>query len=75
MNRIAPGIPTVDESADRLRRAGWSCGDVGLAGGWLVTGTNGENVIEARAATQALAWWQACELARLMGMLSAYLWR
>jgi len=62
-----------DESFDRLKRAGWSVGDVrivtptGLA--WLVTGANGENVIEARGATQAEAWHQACEQAQGLGML------
>jgi hypothetical protein len=62
-----------DESFTRLKRAGWSVGDVRIltARGfsWLVTGANGENVIEARGATQAEAWHRACEQAESMGML------
>jgi hypothetical protein len=56
-----------------LHAAGWSVGDVPQwtpAGpAWLVTGANGENVIEARAATQAEAWHKAAEQARSLGML------
>ena len=59
----------VDESAVRLKRSGWSMGDVRTSTGWLVSGTNGENVIEARAATQAEAWHQACLQAEAVGML------
>jgi hypothetical protein len=36
------GFPRVDESFDRLHRAGWSV-DEGI-----VSGANGENVLEAR---------------------------
>ena len=63
-------LPSVDESFDRLRRAGWSVGEVATAGEWIVTGTNGENVIDALGETQAEAWWLACEQARAVGMLS-----
>src|SRR4051812_9154243 len=62
--------PSVDESRDRLHRAGWSVGDVGTASGWLVTGTNGENRIEAYGRGQSEAWWHACEQARDVGMLA-----
>jgi hypothetical protein len=42
--------PSVDESRDRLHRAGWSVGEIATATRWLVTGTNGgENVIKAAA--------------------------
>jgi hypothetical protein len=62
-----------DESFALLHVAGWSVGDVLFltADGavWLVTGTNGENKIEARAATQAEAWHLAAEQARSLGML------
>ena len=62
--------PTVDDSADRLRRAHWSIGDVWLAdGSWLVTGTNGENQINARGRTQSEAWYRACQQAGAVGML------
>ena len=65
--------PTVEQSFARLHRAGWSVGDVriltvkGLR--WLVTGTNGENAVSARGATQAEAWHRACQQAEAAGML------
>jgi hypothetical protein len=62
--------PTVDESRDRLHRAGWSVGEVATAAGWSVTGTNGENRIEARGRTQGEAWWNACQQAAAVGMLA-----
>src|SRR5436190_23983393 len=65
--------PSSDESFDRLHRAGWSVGEVATASGWLVTGTNGENAIHARGATQAEAWWEACEQARVVGQESRLL--
>jgi hypothetical protein len=43
----------VDELHDRLRRAGWSVGEAATTGGWLVTGTNVDNVVRAVAATRA----------------------
>jgi hypothetical protein len=59
----------VDECADRLRRAGRSMGDTQLDDGtWFVSGSNGENVIEARAATQSEAWREAAEQASTLGM-------
>jgi hypothetical protein len=62
-------LPMVDDCADRLHRAGWSCGDVATAGGWVVSGTNGKNRIEGKAATQALTWRRAVEAARSVGMV------
>jgi hypothetical protein len=35
---------SADESFARLHAAGCSVGETGSAGGWLVTGANGENV-------------------------------
>src|SRR5262249_38246721 len=35
-------LPSVDESCDRLHRAGWSLGEIATAGEWVVTGTNGD---------------------------------
>ncbi len=67
MDRSIP--PLVDESAARLKRAGWSTGETGTVKGWLVDGTNGENRIEARGHSQAEAWWLAAEQARGLGML------
>jgi len=65
--------PSSDDSFARLNRAGWSVGDVRVitASGpaWVVTGANGENVIEARAPTQTEAWHRACQQAEALGML------
>jgi hypothetical protein len=56
-------LPGVDDSFARLHAAGWSVGDVRLltAAGpaWLVTGTNGENAVNAQGQTQAEAWHRA----------------
>ena len=38
-------LPSVDESFDRLHRAGWSVGEVATTGEWVVIGTNGRNVV------------------------------
>src|SRR5262245_54876743 len=50
----------VDDGAALLHAAGWSVGELQIlaAGGpvWHVSATNGENVLEARGATQAAAW-------------------
>jgi hypothetical protein len=50
-------FPSSDESFALLHAAGWSLGDLLLLTDhgpmWLVTGTNGENVVEARAAKAA----------------------
>ena len=47
------------ESFARLHRAGWSVGDVrnitAEGSAWCVCGTNGENAVNARGATQAEA--------------------
>ena len=45
MNQLpatARWFPGVDESADRLHRAGWSMGELLTAGSWLVMGINGD---------------------------------
>jgi hypothetical protein len=69
-----PTYPAVDESMDRLRRAGWRVGDVGFGPSqavvWLVRGTNGENLVRATGRSQAEAWWGACVQAREVGMLA-----
>jgi hypothetical protein len=43
-------FPSVDESRDRLHRAGWSVGEVAQGAIWHVSGTNGENAVNATAA-------------------------
>ena len=63
-------FPSIDESFDRLRRAGWSVGDVADGSGWPVCGSNGENLLEARGRTQTVAGWRACEPARALGTLA-----
>ena len=66
-------FPRSDESFGRLQRAGWNVGDVAVHGAddirWLVTGTNGENRIEAKGATQAEAWWRAVQQAEAVGIV------
>ena len=68
-----PTCPTVDESLDRLHRAGWSVGDTAFGPDdslvWLVFGNNGENRVEARSRSRAEAYWRACCQAREVGML------
>jgi hypothetical protein len=50
-------IPTtIDRAAEALSAAGWSIGDVGGHGGWIVHGSRGDQQIEAHGATQAEAW-------------------
>jgi hypothetical protein len=65
-----PAYPTVDESLDRLRRAGRSVGDYGTATLWVVSGSNGENLVYATGSTRPEAWWRACEQAAAVGMLA-----
>jgi hypothetical protein len=62
--------PSVDESRERLHRARWSVGEIATASAWIVTGSNGENLLQARGAPQAEAWWRASEQARAVGMLA-----
>jgi hypothetical protein len=62
--------PSVDESRDRLHGAGWSLAEVGAGLTWLVDGTNGENLLLARGASHAEAWWRACEQARALALLA-----
>ncbi len=69
-----PAYPAIDESLDRLHRAGWSVGDAAFgpehALMWLVTGNKGENAIQASRGTRAEAYWNACVQAREVGMLA-----
>jgi hypothetical protein len=55
---------TVDESFERLHKAGWFVGDAATSAGWYVCGTNGESRLKVFGATQAEVWWRACEAAR-----------
>jgi hypothetical protein len=60
--------PTADESRDRLRRAGWTAGEIATVTRWEVYGSNGENRIEATSKARATAWWLACVPARAVGI-------
>jgi hypothetical protein len=60
----------IDVIRDRLRRAGWSLGETACGPTWLVDGTNGENVILARAGTQLGAWRLAMAQAAAVGMVA-----
>jgi hypothetical protein len=62
-------ILMIDVYHTQLALAGWSIGDICGTLGWYVWGRNGENVIDATAAAQAVAWRLACEQARAVGML------
>jgi hypothetical protein len=59
------GPAEIEACHDRLHRAGWSIGEVGTSSGWLVAGTNGENVIDATATTQAEVWRLACDVIKV----------
>src|SRR5689334_19960144 len=70
--------PPVEESMGQLHRAGWSVGDVAFeaeGGGlvWVVSGSNGENLIHASGPTPAVAWHRAAEQARAPGVLRLWL--
>jgi hypothetical protein len=43
-------------------------GETATATRWQVSGSNGENRLEASGRTQAQAWWRACEQASGVGM-------
>jgi hypothetical protein len=62
----------LDSTQQKVRRL-WTANGVLLTavGGpaWLVSGSNGENRIDARGATQSEAWSQAVAQARALGML------
>jgi hypothetical protein len=69
-------ITVADESFLRLHAAGWSIGDaayVERGSGvlvWLVTGTNGENLIRAEGTTRNEAWREAVGQALAVGMIA-----
>jgi hypothetical protein len=69
-----PTYPSVDESRDRLHRAGWSVGETTVGPGhapvWVIGGTNGENRIEVSGGSQAEAWYRATQQAAAVGMLA-----
>jgi hypothetical protein len=63
--------PTSDESVARLHRAGWSVGELAVIGAaarvWIVSGSCGENQVDAHGRTQGEAWdvaWEMFETAQ-----------
>jgi hypothetical protein len=46
---------SIEECRDRLHRAGWSIGEVAASTVWIITGTNGDNMIKAEGKSQAEA--------------------
>jgi hypothetical protein len=71
----AYGLPTVGDMIGRLRRSGWTIADYTIRKAadsvFVVSGNHGDTVIRAEGDTRQLAWWRACEKARLLGMLDA----
>jgi hypothetical protein len=65
--------PSSDELHARLKAAGWTVGYAGTVGPdgplWQVSGSNGENRIQASGRTLAEAYWRACLQAQAVGML------
>ena len=64
----------IDRCEDALQRAGWAVDDARIITtatepAWLVSGSNGENRIDGRGATQSEAWSQAVAQAGAQGML------
>jgi hypothetical protein len=70
---VSAGYYSSDDPLALLHRSGWSIGDTAFQVGdvlvWLVTGSNGENMIRAEGATRAEAWHRAVEQAAAVGML------
>jgi hypothetical protein len=74
VNRQPSDTPSDIVPLSRLHRAGWSIGDVAFRDDegrlvWLVSGSNGENLIRAEGATRDEAWGRAIDQARALGML------
>ena len=73
MNRY-DAAAEIAEASSTLGRAGWSVGVaifIGPAGDrvWLVSGSNGENMIQAEGPTEVEAWRGALAQARSIGMV------
>src|SRR5262245_18229438 len=49
---------------------GWSIGETAAGRSWVVSGSNGENTVNATGRTQAEAWARACDQAAAVGMLA-----
>ena len=63
-------METVDDCRHLLIQLGWAVSEShGPEQEWLVMGTNGSHVIEARGATRLDTWLEAVEQARALGMV------
>jgi hypothetical protein len=62
-------FPSIAKSRDRLRRAGWVVGETRDGPIWVVTGTKGENLVNASGTCRVEVWWRACFQARELGTL------
>lgn len=74
MTRLPPPPDPIVAALGCLHRAGWTVGQFAASaedGGrvWVVSGTNGENLIRVEGATALEAWNFAVEEARRLGML------
>ncbi|MHC5540118.1 hypothetical protein ACYOEI_18010, partial [Singulisphaera rosea] len=62
-----------NESSARLRQAGWILVEAAEFGinvhHWVVSGSNGENLVRSEATTRDEAWHGACQQAATLGML------
>jgi hypothetical protein len=70
-------FPPAEDSIAHLHRSGWSTGEAAFTGSsgrvvYQVDGSNGENRILVRAATQREAWHRAVEAAAAIGMLDGW---
>ncbi len=68
---------TVQEAIELLGRSGWTVQDFAISGEsgtviWLVSGSNGENLIRVQGPTAVLAWQRAVEQAAAVGMLKGW---
>jgi hypothetical protein len=68
---VTPTPPTHSDAYFlQLHLAGWTIGEVKHGAAWVVSGRNGENVINATGATQTEAWRRAAEQGAAVGMLT-----
>lgn len=61
--KVVTAERTCNESLRALHAEGWSIGETGGAGGWLVTGTRGQQEIHATGKSQSEAWAAAIQQA------------
>ncbi|MHC5540845.1 hypothetical protein ACYOEI_21700, partial [Singulisphaera rosea] len=66
-----------NDSMDILARSGWLIHDFVIEGEtgtvlWLVSGSNGENLIRSRGPTAEIAWRRAVDQAAAVGMLQGW---